>query len=92
MIDNVRRIDKDSPRSNNRQTRIGLYIELKNYQMNLDYTGLDIGVLLNEVLTENGLNTVKKSRSQIPIVVQSFDLPALFKYETLSDLPLVYLM
>jgi len=51
-----------------------------------------MGDLLNEVLTENGLNSMENCTSKIPIIVQSYELPALYKYESLSDLPLVYLM
>jgi len=77
VIDNIRRIDSEASRNNNKNTRLGLYIELKNYHQNLNFTGLDMADLLNQLLTENGLNTVDACSSSMPIIVQSFELPAL---------------
>jgi len=93
VIDNVRRLTIDHPRNTNSDTPVGLYIELKNYQQNMDFIGLNMADLLNEVLRSNGLGTKADClATKMPIIIQSFELPALYKYELLSDLPLVFLV
>ena len=85
-------LNQVSPRVNNADTPVGLWIELKAYNSILKKRGLNTAEMTNEVLTKNGLSTIAEATaSQIPIVVQSFDFEALKKYAELSDLPLVQL-
>ena len=92
VIDNIKMLNQVSPRVNNADTPVGLWIELKAYNSILKKRGLNTAEMTNEVLTKNGLSTIAEATaSQIPIVVQSFDFEALKKYAELSDLPLVQL-
>ena len=43
------------------------------------------------VLKANKLDTIADCQDKLPIIVQSFEIPALEKFATLSDLPLIYL-
>ena len=43
------------------------------------------------MLDKNGLGTIADCQDDIPIIIQSFELDALKKFATLSDLPLVQL-
>ena len=75
----------------NSETKVGLYIELRDYQTNLDTLGIDMAEALDTVLKANKLDTIADCQDKLPIIVQSFEIPALNKFATLSDLPLVYL-
>ena len=54
--------------------------------------GLDISLAFFNVLQKYGLETIEKSTSKLPIIVESFELDSLKRFAELSDLPLVYLM
>lgn len=47
--------------------------------------------MLHEVLAKNGMSTIADATASLPIIVESFELNALKKYATLSDLPLIQL-
>ena len=57
-----------------------------------DQYGVDLAEKLHENLGWYGLETVEKSTGSIPVIIESFEKEALEKYQTLSDLPRVYLM
>jgi len=74
-------------------TTPGLYIELKEPEYYLNEFGIDIGQAVFDVLQKYGLETIQGATDAgIPIIIQSFDEPALRNFATISDLPLVQLM
>lgn len=85
-------MNEDFPRRINSQTKVGLYIEIKNYDWYLSEHGIDMAEQLYNALNRFGLGNVASATNTIPIIIQSFYLEALAKFATLSDLPLVYLM
>ena len=91
VIDNLRSLVKESPRTTNEDTRIGLYIELKDYSHHLTTTGHDMAQMTHDLLTKNDLESVDLATDDIPIVIISFDEKAIEKYASLSDLPLIQL-
>ena len=91
VIKHVRALNKDSPRTVNAETKVGLYIELKDYQDQIDELGQDIAELTFAMLSKYGLGTVADCENDVPIIIQSFELDALKKFATMSDLPLVML-
>ena len=54
--------------------------------------GLDISLAFFNILQKYGLETIEKSTSKLPIIVESFELDSLKRFSEFSDLPLVYLM
>ena len=80
-------LSEEYPRTLNAERRIGLYIELKDWQWNLDYGGNNSADLLHELLAKNGLDTIESCSDDIPIVIQSFEIEALEYFETLAELP-----
>ena len=86
-------LNKDFPRAigKDRKYPVGLYIELKDYTNNLNYLGIDMVEEMNALLAHYGISTVADSTNKMPIIVQSFEVEALDKYATLSDLPLIKL-
>lgn len=72
--------------------KIGLYIETKMYNFYKDERNIDISELLHNNLKKYNLETIEKCQDRLPIIVECFEKESLFKYATLSDLPLVYLM
>ena len=47
--------------------------------------------VIDAVLKANKLDTIADCQDTMPIIVQSFEMDALKKFATLSDLPLIYL-
>ena len=92
IINQVNLLNDDFPRRINSETRVGLYIEIKNYDWYLQEHGIDMALNLFNALNAHGLGQVADCSSKIPIVIQSFYMEALAKFATMSDLPLVYLM
>ena len=92
VIDLIRMLNKEFPRTKNAERKIGLYIELKDWQWNIDWGGANSADLVYETLVKNGLDTIEKCKDDIPIVIQSFDLPALEYFSTLTELPFTYVM
>ena len=84
-------LNADSPRVMNSDTKVGLYIELKNYYAQEVVHRQDIAVAVDKVLKANNLGTIADCKDEIPIIIQGFQLDSLKKYATLSDLPLVFL-
>ena len=91
VIENVQMLLEDAPRTQNADTKVGLYIELKGYDDKLK-KGVDEAQMLFDVLNAHGLGTIADCSDKIPIVVQSFDKAGLKKMATLTDLPLVQLV
>jgi len=93
LIEWITMLNKDYPREIGKDNKypVGLYIELKDYAVNLNYTGIDMAEQMNAILTRYGLGTVADCTDKMPIVVECFEAAGLDKYATLSDLPLVYL-
>ena len=48
--------------------------------------------MIYDLLVKNGLDTIEKSKEDIPVVIQSFELPALEYFRTLTDLPSTLVM
>ena len=82
-------MNKDVPRVQNAGTKVGLYIEIKQYAYYQKEMGVDMAEKLFEVLDQNKLAQVTDCESTIPIIIQSFEEDALAKFATLSDLPLI---
>ena len=80
------------PRSQDKKYNIGLYIETKQYKMYRDQYNVDLAEKLHQNLQWYDLETVEKSTGTIPVIIESFEREALEKYQTLSDLPRIYLM
>ena len=57
-----------------------------------DKFNVDLAELLHENLKAYNLETIEKATNSIPIIIESFEKEALEKYQTLSDLPRIYLM
>lgn len=91
VIENVRILNENAPRTVNSERKAGLYIELKDYKDQLADTGYDLAELAFGILSKHGLGTIADCESDIPIIIQSFEFEALQKFATLSDLPLVML-
>jgi glycerophosphoryl diester phosphodiesterase len=91
LIEWVTMLNKDYPREigNDRKYPVGLYIELKDYADNLSHTGFDGAEELHALLAHYGLGTIADCTDKMPIIIQSFEEPALDKIASLSDLPLV---
>jgi len=49
---------ENTPRVTNKDTKVGLYIELKDYDTQIKELGLDIAELTYALLLKNGLSTV----------------------------------
>ena len=92
IVSQVNLLNDDFPRVINSSTKVGLYIEIKNYDWYLAEHNIDMAELLFNALKAHGLSQVADCESKIPIIIQSFYIEALAKFATLSDLPLVYLM
>ena len=90
LIENVIMLNEDAPRTQNKDTKPGLYIELKDYD---DYLtkGWDTAEMLFDVLDHYGLSNWEDASKKIPIIIQSFDANALIKMSTMTDLPLLLL-
>jgi len=84
-------MNRDVPRVQNVDTKVGLYIEIKQYAYYQDEMGVDMAEKLFELLDQNGLAQIADCESTIPIIIQSFEEDALTKFATLSDLPLIQL-
>ena len=89
LIENVKMLNSDGPRTVNVETKVGLYIELKEYNEKKLISNIDLAEMLYEVLASHGLGTVADSKDTLPIVIQCFEGNGLRKMATLSDLPLV---
>jgi hypothetical protein len=48
--------------------------------------------MLFNVLKKYDVETIEKSKNKLPIIFECFELESLQKFETLSDLPMIYLM
>lgn len=88
----IRYLNTSYPRTKNTERKIGLYIEIKDWQWNIDWVGHNTADVLYEQLKKNGLDTIEGCRDDIPIIVQSFELEALDYFRTLTDLPNVFLV
>jgi len=58
VINFVKAMTENTPRVTNKDTKVGLYIELKDYDTQIKELGLDIAELTYALLLKNGLSTV----------------------------------
>ena len=92
VIDLIRMLNAEFPRVLNAERKIGLYIEIKDWQWNMDWVGYNTADIFHDLLVENNLDTIEACKDDIPIVVQSFELEALKYFRTLADLPNTFLV
>lgn len=91
-IDLVRMLNREFPRTINSERRVGLYVEIKCDDWYARYNGMDPAAVIFKTLKDNGLETIDKSKNDIPIVIQSFHLSSLEDWAVRfseSDLPRV---
>ena len=91
LIDTVKLLNADAPRVSNGDTKVGLYIEIKDYDGQILSPGYNLAELLFNTLDANNLGTISDCQDEIPIIIQSFEFAGLKKFATMSDLPLVQL-
>jgi len=65
----IRLLNKEFPRVNNKERKVGLYIELKDWSWNKLYSGYNTADVMQRILVENGLGTVEECKDDIPIIV-----------------------
>ena len=90
VIQNVLMLNEDAPRTQNKETKAGLYIELKGYDDKLA-KGWDTAQMLYDLLDKYGIGNIADASTNIPVIIQSFDKNGLEKMATLTDLPLLQL-
>jgi len=81
-------LNRNFPRKNI-ESKVGLYAEAKMYDFYRVTYGIDISKMIYDVLAKFDLETIEKSTDKLPIIIQSFEMPALESFSKLSDLPLV---
>jgi len=69
VIDLIHMLNTEFPRTKNAERKIGLYIELKDWQWNMDWVGHNTADVFWDLLKKNNLDTIEKARLDIPIVV-----------------------
>ena len=62
-------LNADSPRTMNSDTKVGLYIELKNYFTQQVWHREDIAVAVDKVLKANNLGTIADCKDEMPIII-----------------------
>lgn len=62
-------LNQGTGRCINDETKVGLYIELKDYKTNLDDLGIDMAEALDTVLKANKLDTIADCQDKLPIIV-----------------------
>ena len=72
IIQQVNLLNEDFPRKVNTDTKVGLYIEIKNYDWYLSNHSIDMAEVLYAALDKNGLGNIASCENKIPIVIQSF--------------------
>jgi len=77
VVDLIRLLNKEFPRTVNAERKVGIYVEIKDWQWNFEYAGHNQADMVYDLLVKNGLDTIEKSKEDIPVVIQSFELPAL---------------
>lgn len=65
----VRMLNRDFPRTINSERRVGLYVEIKCDDWYERYNGQDPAAVIFKTLKDNGLETIDKSKNDIPIVI-----------------------
>ena len=93
VIDVLRMLNRDFPRTINAERRVGIYVEIKNAEWYRRVNGLDPGAIIYETLKANNLHTIDGCKDDIPTVIQSFDLESLEDWRdrfSESDLPRVF--
>ena len=53
----------------NSETKVGLYVELKDYQSYIDTLGIDLAEAFHTVLKTNKLDTIADCEDKLPIIV-----------------------
>ena len=89
IFDLIRMLNEEFPRVTNKETKLGLSIELKDWEWIMLYSGHNTVDLVYEGLIQNGLSTIDQSKNDIPIIIQSFEEEPLDYFKTLSDFPLI---
>ena len=92
VVDLIRLLNKEFPRTVNAERKVGIYVEIKDWQWNFEYAGHNQADMVYDLLVKNGLDTIEKSKEDIPVVIQSFELPALQYFRKLTDLPSTLVM
>jgi len=86
IIEMMNMLNSENPRDH----PIGLYIENKEYDFYVENYGLNVAEMTIDILAKYNIETVEKATANnLPIIMQSFEQPALEKLATLTDLPLV---
>ena len=80
------------PRHDRSNSLVGLYVETKMYNFYLNQYGADISQEVFNVLQKYDLETVEKASAKLPIILECFEKESLIKLDSLTDLPLIYLM
>ena len=62
-------LNADEPRKENADTKVGLYIEIKEYNEHMIVEHVDRAKLLYDALAARGLGTIADCKDTIPIVI-----------------------
>ena len=62
-------LNEGTGRCINADTKVGLYIELKDYKTQLDTLGIDMAEAFYSVLKANKLDTIADCQDKLPIIV-----------------------
>ena len=54
---------------NNPNRKVGLHIEFKSYQSQINKTRMNIAEILAKTLKENNLGTIEQASDEIPIII-----------------------
>ena len=73
LIDTVIMLNSDAPRLFNVDTKVGLYIEIKEYNEKKLIQKIDLAEMMHSVLDSHNLGTVADCKEIIPIVIQCFE-------------------
>ena len=93
LIDLVHMLNRDFPRTNNAERRVGIYVEIKVSDWYARMNGQDPAAIIYKTLKDNNLHTIDGCKDDIPTVIQSFDLHSLEDWRdrfSESDLPRVF--
>lgn len=71
---------------------MGLYIEVKESEYYYNNKGINVEVMLYNILQKYNIDTYSKAEQKLPIIIQSFSLKSLIYFKYLTDLPTTFLM
>ena len=93
MIDLLRMLQRDFPRTINSERRCGMEVEIKDIEFYRSYNGYDPTAAIFKVLKDNNLHLIDTSKDDIPMVIQSFNAGALLDWTlrfSESDIPRIF--